>query len=127
MKKMLAAAAALVLSAGLALADNFPDISQSDLQTAIKNKQVVLLDCNGSESYKSGHIPGAIDFNAKGDEIASLLPKDKNTMIVAYCGGPKCHAYEQGAKAVSKLGYTNVRHFSQGISGWQEAKLPVEK
>lgn len=127
MKKMLAAAAALVLSAGLALADNFPDISRSDLQTAIKNKQVVLLDCNGSESYKNGHIPGAIDFNAKGEEIASLLPKDKNTMIVAYCGGPKCHAYEQGAKAVSKLGYTNVRHFSQGISGWQEARLPVEK
>ncbi|MBN9418283.1 MAG: rhodanese-like domain-containing protein [Candidatus Eremiobacteraeota bacterium] len=127
MKKMIAAAAALVLSAGLALADNFPDISQSDLQTAIKDKKVVLLDCNGSDSYKKGHIPGAIDFNAKEGEIAQVLPKDKDTMIVAYCGGPKCHAYEQGAKAVSKLGYTNVRHFSAGISGWQEAKLPVEK
>lgn len=127
MKRMLAAAAALVLSAGLALADNFPDISQSELQSAINKKQVVLLDCNGSTSYKEGHIPGAIDFTARGEEIASLLPKDKNTMIVAYCGGPQCHAYEKGAKAVSQLGYKNVRHFSAGISGWQQAKLPVEK
>lgn len=127
MKRMLAAAAALVMTAGLALAEPFADITQSDLQSAIQKKQVVLLDCNGSESYKDGHIPGAIDFNAQGDQLAKLLPKDKNALIVAYCGGPQCHAYEKGAKAVSQLGYTNVRHYSAGISGWQQAKLPVEK
>lgn len=127
MKKLLASAAAILICTGLALAEQFADISQSELQTAIKNKQVVLLDCNGSDSYKEAHIPGAIDFNAKGDQLSSLLPKDKNTLIVAYCGGPQCHAYEKGAKAVAQMGYTNVRHFSSGISGWQQAKLPVEK
>lgn len=127
MKRMIAAAAAIVLTAGLALAEPFADISQSELQSAIQKKQVALLDCNGSDSYKEGHIPGAIDFDAKGNQLAQLLPKDKDTLVVAYCGGPKCHAYEKGAKAVSALGYTNVRHFSQGISGWQQAKLPVEK
>ena len=103
------------------------DISQADLVAAIKAKKVVLIDCNGTDSYKSGHIPGAIDFEAKGDSLGKLLPKDKTTLVVAYCGGPSCHAYQKGADSVKALGYQNVKHFSAGISGWIAAKQKVEK
>ena len=106
---------------------SYPDISKSDLQAAMKSKKVVLLDCNGSESYKSGHIPGAIDYQANSDNIGRLLPKDKTALVVAYCGGPQCHAYIKGAKSISAMGYRNVKHFTPGISGWTAAKLPVEK
>ena len=48
-----------------------------------------------------------------------MLPADKNALIVAYCGGPKCGAWKKAAKAAAALGYTNIKHFSGGISGWQ--------
>lgn len=98
-----------------------PDISLADLKQAIADKTVVLLDCNGSKSYAAGHIPGAIDFEGAEADLAKRLPKDKATLVVAYCGGPKCMAYKAGAEAATKLGYTNVKHFSGGMSGWKKA------
>ena len=97
------------------------DITVAELKQAIADKKVTLLDCNGSESYEKGHLPGAIDFSAAGDKLATMLPADKAMMIVAYCGGPKCLAYRAGVAAARKLGYTNIKHFSGGLSGWKKA------
>ncbi len=106
---------------------DFPDISVEDLQKAIESKKVAIIDVNGPNSYKKGHIPGAIDFSSAQKDLGQLLPKKKNTLVVAYCGGPQCKAYLRGAKAASKLGYSNVRHLSAGISGWKEAGQKVAK
>jgi rhodanese-related sulfurtransferase len=81
---------------------------------------------NGSDSFKAGHIPGAIDFRAKKAEIAKALPSDKDALVVAYCGGPTCGAYAAAAKAAKELGYTNVKHLSAGISGWKAAGEKLE-
>jgi rhodanese-related sulfurtransferase len=105
----------------------YPDIALADLQTAIKDKKVVVIDANGSKSYAEGHIPGAIDFETARTDLAGKLPADKSTLIVAYCGGPKCHAWHAAAEVASKLGYTNIKHFSGGISGWKEQQGQVEK
>lgn len=104
----------------------YPDISKAELDQAIAAKQVTLLDCNGSGSYAKGHIPGAIDFDVAEKDLAAHLPKDKGTLVVAYCGGPGCNAYRSGAKAAAALGYTNVKHFSAGITGWKSANGPIE-
>jgi len=47
-------------------------------------------------------------------------------LIVAYCGNPKCMAYQGAAKAAKKLGYTNIKHLSAGIAGWKSAGEPTE-
>jgi rhodanese-related sulfurtransferase len=120
MKKLLAFAATTMLALGLH-AGEFADISIQDLKTAMKNQKVVLLDVNGTESWQKGHIPGAIDFEKQGKQLEKVLPKDKDALVVAYCGGPSCKAYQSAAKAAEKLGYKNVRHLSAGISGWKEA------
>jgi len=106
---------------------DFPDVSIKDLRTAIEKKQVTVIDANGTDSYKDGHIPTAIDFDANADHIAKMLPADKNALIVAYCGGPQCMAYKNAAKKAVALGYTNVKHLSAGISGWKDAGEKVEK
>ncbi|MBM3824612.1 MAG: rhodanese-like domain-containing protein [Verrucomicrobia bacterium] len=126
MKKILTFLATAMIAV-LAYAGEFPDISVTELKRAIADKKVAVIDVNGTESWQKGHIPGAIDFDAKGEEIAKLLPSDKNTLVVAYCGGPKCNAYAQAAKAAKKLGYKNIKHLSAGISGWKEAGEKVEK
>ena len=122
---------ALTLALGtfiaVAAADKFADISTTSLKKAIAAKQVVLLDVNGTESWKEHHIPGALDFEAVGDKLAGKLPADKKTLIVAYCGNEQCPAYRAGALAAQKLGYTNVKHYAKGIQGWLKTGEPVEK
>lgn len=127
MKKLLTLFAALLATSTLAVAGEYEDISIEELSKAITDGKVTLLDVNGSGSFARGHIPGAIDFRAKSEEIAKLLPADKAQLVVAYCGGPGCNAYKAGAKAAADLGYTNVKHLAAGISGWLDAGKPTEK
>ncbi len=103
-----------------------PEITQSELAKAIESKQVVVVDVNGTESFAKGHIPGAIDAQAAGADLAKQLPADKAALIVAYCGGPQCGAWKQGAEAAAKAGYTNIKHFKGGLKGWQEAGGKLE-
>jgi len=125
MKKLLTLLATACLSAS-AYAGQFPDISIDELKSALDGKKVTVIDVNGPQSYKSGHIPGAIDYSAHKSDIAKLLPTDKGALVVAYCGGPTCGAYAVAAKAAQALGYTNVKHLAAGISGWKAAKAPLE-
>ncbi len=125
--KRLIATSAIALLAVAAFAGSYPEIKMSELKSAIASGKVTLIDVNGTQSWKEGHIPGAIDFASNKDKLASVLPKDKDALIVAYCGGPMCQAYQQAAKAAKDLGYKNVKHLVAGISGWKEAGEKVEK
>src|ERR1700678_493715 len=126
MKKLIALAASLMFVASVYAAD-FADISIGDLKTAMASQKVVLLDANGTDSWQSGHIPGAIDFSAKQDKLAGVLPQDKNVLVVAYCGNPQCPAYHAAAVAAKKLGYKNIKHLVAGIQGWKSAGEKTEK
>jgi rhodanese-related sulfurtransferase len=125
MKKFLTMFAALFFAATV-FAGEFADISISDLKKAIEDKKVAVIDVNGSSSYKSGHVPSAIDFQSVKGDLAKHLPADKSALVVAYCGGPTCGAYAAAAKAAKELGYTNVKHLSAGISGWKDAGEKTE-
>ena len=126
MKKFIALIALSLFSTTL-FAGEFPDISIKELQKAIKDGKVAVIDVNGATTYKKGHIPTAFSFASNGMDLAKHLPKDKNTLVVAYCGGPGCRAYQRGAKAAAKLGYKNVKHLSAGISGWKRSGAEVAK
>lgn len=125
MKKFFALAAATLLTASV-YAGEFADISMKDVKAAADAKSAVIIDANSPASYKAGHVPGALNWAAIKDDLAANLPADKSTEIIAYCGNPKCGAYLQAAKAAEKLGYTNVKHMSAGIAGWNDAKMPTE-
>ena len=127
MKKVLVALFAASLSSIAALAGEYPDISIAELKRAIAEKKAVVIDVNGTESYKSGHVPTAVNYATVKDNLGSVLPKQKDALVVAYCGGPACNAYTRAADAAAKLGYTNVKHLSAGISGWVKAKEELEK
>ena len=94
---------------------------------AFRTKKATIIDVNGTESYNKGHVPGALDFTAIKDKFAESLPKDKNALIVAYCGNPKCKAYQAAAKKAEELGYKNIKHMSAGIQGWKDAGQKMEK
>ena len=116
MKKLFTLLFSLLFTASV-FAGEFPDITITDLKKAIEDKKVTVIDVNGSDSWKSGHVPTAIDFDAAGDKLAAQLPKDKGALVVAYCGGPSCGAYKAAAVKAKELGYTNVKHLAAGDAG----------
>jgi rhodanese-related sulfurtransferase len=103
------------------------DINHNDLKKALVEGKVTLIDVNGSDSYKQGHIPGAIDFESQKADLAKLLPKDKAALVVAYCGSSYCSAYKYGAQAALDLGYTNVLHYKEGLAGWKAKNEKLEQ
>ena len=125
MKKLLALMAATLLTASI-YAGEFADISIQDVKAAAEAKSAVIIDANSPASYNIGHVPGALSWAQIKNDLAAKLPADKNALIIAYCGNPKCGAYLQAAKAAEKLGYTNIKHMSAGIAGWNAAKMPTE-
>ena len=59
-------------------------ISREDLKEKIdRGDEFVLFEVLSEESFRRGHLPGAIRFQSM-DLIPDLLP-DKNTEVVAYC------------------------------------------
>ena len=125
MKKLLALLVAAFVAVS-SYAAEFADISVNEVNKLAESKSAVIIDVNGDDSFKAGHVPGAINFAAIKDNLAVNLPKKKDALIVAYCGNPKCGAYLKDVKAAEKLGYTNIKHMSAGISGWKTAGLKTE-
>jgi rhodanese-related sulfurtransferase len=127
MLKKLGALLAITSLTLSSFAGEFPDISVTEVKALTESKKAVIIDVNGSESYTGGHVPGALNYEKIEKDLAKALPKDKDTLIVAYCGGPACKAYRAAATAAEKLGYKNIKHMSAGISGWKAAGQKVEK
>jgi rhodanese-related sulfurtransferase len=108
-------------------ADLAPEISLEDFKKAVAEKKAFVIDANGDTMYAEGHVPGAKHFATIEKQLDKELPADKSTLVIAYCGGPMCTAWQDAAKAVKAKSYTNVRHFKGGISGWKKAGEPTEK
>jgi len=66
----------------------FADMSVKDVQKAIKDGKVTIIDVNGPAVYKAGHVPGAVNWAAVKGKLADALPKDKDALILSYCSGP---------------------------------------
>jgi rhodanese-related sulfurtransferase len=104
----------------------YSEIERAALKRAIEVKKVVLIDCNGTKTYRLAHIPGAIDYEANKDKLAELLPQDKGALIVSYCSGGNCPKYKMGASAAIRAGYTNVKVYLGGLHEWRNAGEPTE-
>ena len=102
---------------------NYPLISTAELQKVAQAKTATIFDVNSAESFQEAQVPGAIHFGSHKKDFAKNLPSDKSALVVAYCGGPQCTAWLSAAKEACALGYTNVKHYKEGISGWKKANL----
>jgi rhodanese-related sulfurtransferase len=59
-------------------------INREDLKAKIdRGDDFVLLEVLSEQSYRRGHLPGAIRFSGRAT-IPNLLP-DKTTEVIAYC------------------------------------------
>ena len=99
-----------------------PGVSASYVKKLIDKKaDAVIVDARPARKYKKAHVPTAINISDREfDDKLDLLPKDKGTELIYYCGGYKCPlSSKSAAKAVAK-GYTNVKLFQAGYPAWKE-------
>lgn len=88
-----------------------------------------LIDTLSERSFSGRHIPGAVnvpydpDFVERFEEVVGA-PKDAE--IVTYCASAGCQLSELAASALEKAGYTNIGHYADGLSGWQDAGYEFE-
>ena len=87
-----------------------------------------LYDANGDRTRKEyGVIPGATLLPGSRDYALNLLPPSPTTHVVFYCASSWCGASEMAAERAISHGYTRVSVLPEGIKGWTQAGLPVQK
>ena len=97
-------------------------IATDELKTLMDDgKAFVLVDTRTAEEFQEAHIRSAISIPEKVFESQlSLLPVDKNTLIVLYCNGVKCGKSKKAAKKAEAAGYGNLALYAEGFPVWEE-------
>ena len=87
-------------------------------------ENVMIIDARPYKvKYTKGHIPGAVNIPfSQFDKNSNLLPKDKNSLLIYYCGGLKCKLSHKSAQKAEKSGYKNVKVFAKGYPEWVSQK-----
>jgi rhodanese-related sulfurtransferase len=107
-----------------AVKTGYTDISISELENMLKNKDFVLVNVHVPFE---GNIPNtdlSIPYNTI-DQHLDQLPADKNAKIVLYCSSDSMSNI--AAKTLVQNGYSNIANLVGGFSNWEKAGLPLEK
>lgn len=96
-------------------------VNLDELESMIRDKNVLLMDVRPSVEYELGHISGAVSVPI--DELLCCL-KDfsKEKEIIAYCRGPFCVLADEAVKVLSENGY-KVRRLDEGYPEWKMKHL----
>ena len=106
---------------------NKGDLNASELKALIDSgEKVFLVNPLSDIEYNEGNIPGSVNIPLHTIMSTDKLPKDKQTLIVTYCLGPKWAVYTKAAGLVANRLYTNIATFSGGIPAWKKANYPLD-
>ena len=67
------------------------EIKTDELKALLKDEEdLLLIDARPAKRYAEAHMPGAVNLSVPdyGKNAASVLPADKDTLLIFYCGGP---------------------------------------
>ncbi len=81
----------------------------------------LLVDSRPHNKFLEGHIPSAISISdTQFADFQGLLPADKGTLLIFYCGGFNCVLSHKSADKARALGYTNIVINESGYPGWEQ-------
>jgi rhodanese-related sulfurtransferase len=113
---------AAALSSARGAETEFRVITTDQLKAMIEEKKdFLLIDARTKKEYQEAHIVGALSIPEKSfEELLSLLPADKNSLMVFYCNGVKCGKSKKVAKKADAIGYKNILIYGEGFPVWEE-------
>lgn len=103
------------------------DVSNAEFQQLLSQLEgALLLDVRTPEEWNEGHLEGASHADYWGDESAfseamNSIPRDRPVLV--YCAGGGRSGLT--AKELVAAGHQEVYNLEHGISGWEQAGLPV--
>ena len=95
-----------------------------ELNRAMAEGNIAIIDVRAAEDYQKGHIPGAISLPHDRWDSLEGLSRDRTNVL--YCYSQVCHLAATAAVQFAERGYP-VMELEGGFAGWKENKLPVEK
>jgi rhodanese-related sulfurtransferase len=121
--KKLAVVCSILMLAALIRAEPI-EVTTSELADLVKAESVTLIDARPGAP---AGLPGAKSLTGTptAEEAAKVI-LSKDAPVVTYCGSVSCPLSAKMAKHLQSLGYTNVREYPEGFSGWKKAGHPVE-
>ena len=125
---LLATAVALSAARSVPAAETeYRGIATAELKAMMdEKKDLVLVDTRTPEEFQEAHIKGAISVPEKMfEEKLSLLPSDKNALVVLYCNGVKCGKSKKAAKKAEAAGYRNLVIYAEGFPVWEERGFAI--
>ncbi len=98
-------------------------VSAAYVKTRLRQGKATVIDARPMKrKYAKGHVPGAINIpNTQFKKLTHLLPADKSSSLIFYCGGMKCPLSVKSAGKAKALGYTNIKVFQGGYPEWKRA------
>ncbi len=88
--------------------------------------RMVILDARAASDWSTTHIRGAAPFPFYSvDDLATHLPNDDNTWIIAYCACPHA-ASGHVVDALRAHGFAHTAILDEGIPWWIEQGYPIE-
>lgn len=115
------AAASRHFAAKLALETDPSDVYEA-LQSG--SKAFVVIDGRSPESFKRGHVKGAVSLWHRNIDKKGTAGLDKKKLYVTYCTGVGCNASTKAAYKLSKLGF-KVKEMAGGLAWWKQEGYPV--
>ncbi|MDB4673445.1 rhodanese-like domain-containing protein [Verrucomicrobiales bacterium] len=110
-----------------------PVLSLNQLKKYIDEEpDPILIDTRKSNTFRRGHIPGAIsipggDFSNHYDLLQEQLEPHKGRLVVVYCDSAWCGTATNAQSHLVARGFENVGIFLDGIRKWREEELPEER
>lgn len=97
------------------------------LEMKVNKENIKIVDVLPEDSFKQGHIPGAINIPL--ENLSSLAENDlkKTDRIIVYCANYNCQASTKASEMLSEKGYKKILDFKAGKNGWVHAGLELEK
>ena len=97
------------------------------MEMDVNKQRFKLVEVLSPDSYKKGHIPGAINIPVDKLKTEAKKQLKKTDTIVVYCASYTCHASTNAAALLGKMGYKKVLDYKAGKQGWKDAGLEIEK
>jgi phage shock protein E len=117
----------MVVSFSVVEAQKKIEVNSKDVNTMLqKDKKLVVLDVRTAEEFMDGHIKGAINIDIRQPDAFSKIDKlDRNGKYIVHCRTN--HRSKTAVDHMLQNGFKSVYQMMDGITGWNENKLPVTK
>lgn len=99
-----------------------PKLDVPDLEQALRDPAVVIVDARYPRDYQAGHLPGAINvpvFTTQVERRRLLEAVPKNARVIVYCQSESCEFDESLGSMLVAEGIENVALFPGGWMKWK--------